>query len=88
MLDAGCWMLDAKSKHTTSGRFSPRRNEVNEGSEEKAIYLLPSRPSLCSLLRGEKRPDVVCFDLASSIQHPASSIWYLPYRFMATGRLG
>jgi hypothetical protein len=21
MLDAGCWMLDAKSKHTTLGRF-------------------------------------------------------------------
>jgi hypothetical protein len=34
--------------------FSPRRNEENEGSEEKAINWLSSRPSLSSLLRGEK----------------------------------
>jgi hypothetical protein len=34
--------------------FSPRRNEENEGSEETAINWLSSRPSLSSLLRGEK----------------------------------
>jgi hypothetical protein len=54
MLDAGCWMLDAKSKRTTLGRFFTAKERRSEESEEKAINWLSSRPSLSSLLRGEK----------------------------------
>jgi hypothetical protein len=34
--------------------FSPRRNEEDEESEERAINRNSSSPSLSSLLRGEK----------------------------------
>jgi hypothetical protein len=74
MPDAGCRMPDSgtKSKHATFGRIF--------NAQEKAINRLSSRPSLSSLLRGEKVtvPKPIGLILEGAFpQHPASSIQHL-----------
>jgi hypothetical protein len=55
MLDAGFYSIQHLNRDMQHwDTFSPRRNEGDEESEERTINRHASRPSLSSLLRGEK----------------------------------
>jgi hypothetical protein len=80
MLDAGCWEKTLNRSLQHRDTFSPRRNEEDEENEERKINQHSSRPSLSSLLRGEK---VTVSKSIGLIWHPPSSIQHLLHSLRA-----